>query len=226
MVKLEVFDPAMCCSTGVCGPSVDPALARFAADLDWLAGHGVEVRRFNLGQEPGAFVARAEVKSLLDAQGEAALPAVFADGELRSSGRYPARDELASWTGVARSPAGGADVAEAVIAELAAIGAAIGVNCEPCFKYHYAEARKLGFTNEQLAVAVRTAQAVKDVPAAKVLDTAARLLGVTSAALSPAPAPSEPTAAPAGSDHGACCGGGDAQPAAVELTPAPSAKCC
>jgi hypothetical protein len=33
---LCVFDPAMCCSTGVCGPSVDPELARFAADLDWL----------------------------------------------------------------------------------------------------------------------------------------------------------------------------------------------
>ena len=56
-MKLEVFDPAMCCSTGVCGPSVPPALARFAGDLEWLAGKGVEVRRYNLTHEPQAFVA-------------------------------------------------------------------------------------------------------------------------------------------------------------------------
>ena len=35
-VTIRVFDPAMCCSTSVCGPSVDADLARFAADLDWL----------------------------------------------------------------------------------------------------------------------------------------------------------------------------------------------
>ena len=55
-MRLEVFDPAMCCSTGVCGPSPNPALAPFAADLDWVAAQGVGVRRYNLGQEPGAFV--------------------------------------------------------------------------------------------------------------------------------------------------------------------------
>jgi hypothetical protein len=37
MTKLEVYDPAMCCSTGVCGPEVDPALVTFAADLKWVA---------------------------------------------------------------------------------------------------------------------------------------------------------------------------------------------
>ncbi len=36
MPKLQVFDPPMCCPGGVCGPSVDPALPRFAAELDWL----------------------------------------------------------------------------------------------------------------------------------------------------------------------------------------------
>jgi hypothetical protein len=47
-MKIQIFDPAMCCSTGVCGPSVDPELVRFAADLDWLARQGVEVERYNL----------------------------------------------------------------------------------------------------------------------------------------------------------------------------------
>ncbi len=52
MPKLQVFDPAMCCSTGVCGPSVDPTLPRFAADLEWLQSKGVQVERYNLARDP------------------------------------------------------------------------------------------------------------------------------------------------------------------------------
>ena len=65
MKKLEVFDPPMCCSSGVCGPEVDPVLPRFAADLQWLAGQGVSVERYNLSQQPQAFVANPLVKAAL-----------------------------------------------------------------------------------------------------------------------------------------------------------------
>ena len=41
----------------MCGPDVDPALVQFAADLQALAASGVAVERFNLAQEPEAFVA-------------------------------------------------------------------------------------------------------------------------------------------------------------------------
>ena len=51
MTKLEVFDPAMCCSTGVCGAEVDPRLPQFAADLEWVAQQGVQVARYNLAQD-------------------------------------------------------------------------------------------------------------------------------------------------------------------------------
>ncbi|HEC11058.1 MAG TPA: arsenite efflux transporter metallochaperone ArsD [Acidimicrobiales bacterium] len=107
MVMIEVFDPAMCCSTGVCGPSVDPALASFAADLDWLSTQGLEVRRFNLSQEPGEFATRSEVHRLLSDKGEGALPVVMVEGAVVSDGRYPSRDELAAWVGmdIATSPA-------------------------------------------------------------------------------------------------------------------------
>ena len=97
MTTVEVFDPPMCCSTGVCGPSVDPALATLAADLAWLAHQGVPVERHNLSQEPGAFAERDLVRQLLVERGEKALPAVVVDGELRSSGRYPTQAELAAW---------------------------------------------------------------------------------------------------------------------------------
>lgn len=97
---IEVFDPAMCCTTGVCGPSVDPALSRFAADLSWLTEQGVEVQRHNLSQEPGAFAANEVVRGLLAERGEGALPTVLVDGAVRTAGRYPSRSELAEWAKV------------------------------------------------------------------------------------------------------------------------------
>ena len=100
MTTVRVFDPAMCCSTGVCGPSVDPRLARFSADLDWLKAHGVLVERFNLAQQPGAFAADAAVREALETKGEAGLPLVRIDDEVKSSGDYPSRAQLAAWAGL------------------------------------------------------------------------------------------------------------------------------
>ncbi|WP_235209192.1 carboxymuconolactone decarboxylase family protein [Methylobacter sp. BBA5.1] len=63
------------------------------------------------------------------------------------------------------------------VAELVAIGAAIAANCEPCFKYHYDQARKLGVSNTDMRRAVDLAQMVKDTPARAMLDIAQRYLG-------------------------------------------------
>ena len=104
MATVKVFDPAMCCSTGVCGTDVDPTLSRFAADLEWLTGLGVQVERASLSQEPEKFVASEAVRNALDTEGTAALPAIMVNGVLTSKGRYPARSELAMWAGVKTAP--------------------------------------------------------------------------------------------------------------------------
>jgi hypothetical protein len=82
MTTITVFDPAPCCPTGVCGPRIDPALAQFADDLDWLKSQGVTVRRFNLAREPLRFAENAAVRALLDRSGAAApcLPSWPATG--------------------------------------------------------------------------------------------------------------------------------------------------
>ncbi len=100
MIALRVFDPAMCCSTGICGPAIDPQLARFAADLDWLKGQGVSVERFNLSQQPAAFAGDAAVKTALETKGEEALPLIEVNGEVKSTGTYPTRADLAAWAGL------------------------------------------------------------------------------------------------------------------------------
>lgn len=93
-VVLSVYDPAMCCPTGVCGPSVDPELARISKDLRWAESQGARVERFNLAQEPDAFVANARVTGLMQAFGDRALPAVLVNGEVAAHGRYPTREEI------------------------------------------------------------------------------------------------------------------------------------
>jgi len=100
VVKIQVFDPAMCCTTGVCGPTVDPALPRIAADLDWLAQQGVEVERYNLSQDPAAFIGTAVVRRTLQAEGSACLPLVLRDGEIVRRGSYPERPELVAMAGL------------------------------------------------------------------------------------------------------------------------------
>ncbi|MBI4892469.1 MAG: arsenite efflux transporter metallochaperone ArsD [Acidobacteria bacterium] len=111
MKKMEVFDPPMCCSTGVCGPKVDPALVQFAADLNWLSTKEVVVERYNLAQQPHAFAANETVKETLRQRGHKCLPLILLDGAAVSQGRYPSRVELAGFAGVepeqqAQSPSG------------------------------------------------------------------------------------------------------------------------
>jgi hypothetical protein len=100
MTKINVFDPPMCCSSGVCGPQVDPLLAAFAADVDWLGTQGVTVTRHNLAHEPQAFVSNPVVQQTLQREGDACLPLVLVNGEIAARGAYPRRDELARLAGL------------------------------------------------------------------------------------------------------------------------------
>ena len=99
MKKLEVFDPAMCCPTGVCGVDVDPVLAQFAADLKWAESQGVAVARYNLGQEPQAFAANPAVIKEMEA-GMERLPILAVDGQIVCTGLYPSRAQLAAKLGL------------------------------------------------------------------------------------------------------------------------------
>jgi len=100
MPVVRVFDPPMCCASGVCGPGIDPDLARFSGDLEWLKRQGVEVHRFNLAQQPGAFVENGSVKAALGARGNDCLPLVLVDERIAVEGSYPSRETLAALAGI------------------------------------------------------------------------------------------------------------------------------
>ncbi|QDV23382.1 arsenite efflux transporter metallochaperone ArsD [Aureliella helgolandensis] len=97
MKTVQVYDKPMCCSTGVCGPDVDPVLPKFAADLDWLKNQGHNVERYNLAQQPQAFIENKEIHHLLSTAGTDCLPVVAVDGEIVSQTVYPSREDLAGW---------------------------------------------------------------------------------------------------------------------------------
>lgn len=93
MNKILIYDPPMCCSSGVCGPTIDPTLTIFASMLTQLEKKGVKVERYNLSQQPTAFAEKPEVRSLLEKEGTEILPLIFIDGALEMKGRYPKTDE-------------------------------------------------------------------------------------------------------------------------------------
>ena len=97
-MKVTVYDKPLCCSTGVCGPNVDPTLSTFADDLRWLAAQGIEVTRVNPAQEPHVFISDSFIRGVLKGEGEAVLPVVAVDGEEKSRRIYPTRADLAAWT--------------------------------------------------------------------------------------------------------------------------------
>lgn len=100
MSTVKVFDPPMCCSSGVCGTDPDIKLARFAADLQWLQSQGVAVQRFTLSQQPEKFTSEPKILQAVNAGGTGALPIVMVDDQIIAERQYPSRDQLATKLGL------------------------------------------------------------------------------------------------------------------------------
>ncbi|MEX0680313.1 MAG: arsenite efflux transporter metallochaperone ArsD [Balneolales bacterium] len=207
---LEVYDPAMCCSTGVCGPVVDDKLVTFAQDVKWLESQGVTVNRYNLGQEPEKFRDNTAVLQRLQEGGMEILPLLTVNGEIVSDGGYPDREQLMQFTGIgdmqmADSAAANNDVtaettetadrtdASNAVDEdpfiysekvdiLVAIGSSVAAGCESCLKSHFVRGKKAGLSKDDMAKAMQSGLNVRQVPMSQIIGLANKLLG------NPAPA--------------------------------------
>jgi len=94
MKKMIIFDPAMCCSTGVCGPGVDPELLRVATVLNNLNSKGVVVERHNLTSNPQAFVDNKIINEILNKDGVDVLPVIIVDDVVVKTKGYPSNEEF------------------------------------------------------------------------------------------------------------------------------------
>lgn len=99
MKKIQIYDPAMCCSTGVCGPSVDPELLRMSVVVKNLESKKYPVQRFNLTSDTDAFITHSQINTLLNEKGPEVLPIVMVDDVVMMTGQYPSNEELEEWTG-------------------------------------------------------------------------------------------------------------------------------
>lgn len=95
MSKIVIYEPAMCCSTGVCGPSVNPELLRIASVIENLKKSGVEVTRYNLSSAPQEFIHCEAVTNQLNKNGADILPITMIDGKIIKTGSYPTNEEFA-----------------------------------------------------------------------------------------------------------------------------------
>jgi Arsenical resistance operon trans-acting repressor ArsD. len=100
MKKMIIFDPAMCCSTGVCGPAVDPELLRVATVLNNLNRKGVVVERYNLTGNPQAFVDNKIINDILNNDGVDALPVTIVDDVVVKTKTYPTNEEFCKFLDV------------------------------------------------------------------------------------------------------------------------------
>ncbi|SMC45062.1 arsenite efflux transporter metallochaperone ArsD [Sporomusa malonica] len=100
MKKIVIYDPAMCCSTGVCGASVDKELLRVATVIENLKQNGADISRFNLSGQPNAFVENQLINDSLKQNGPEILPITLVDGQVAKTKGYPTNEEFTQWTGL------------------------------------------------------------------------------------------------------------------------------
>ncbi len=96
-VKIEIFDPPMCCPSGLCGPSIDPALLDINEAVLKLKKEfdgKITIERYLLSQQGPIFMQTPNVLALLKSNGVAILPITTVNGEVIKQQAYPSYEEL------------------------------------------------------------------------------------------------------------------------------------
>lgn len=97
MKSMTIYEPAMCCETGLCGVGINPELLRVSTVFNNLKKQGVSVARFNLNNFPQEFINNAEINKLINSEGVDALPATVIDGKIVKTSAYPTNEEIIAW---------------------------------------------------------------------------------------------------------------------------------
>lgn len=172
---MEVYDPAMCCSTGVCGPDVDDALVDFSNDVKWLKAQGIDIKRFNLGQEPEAFKTNMDVVARLKKEGTDCLPILLINGEIVAEGGYPTREQLLSMLDLNSSDDKIVNNASAQI--LSGLEQAALSGDEQVLREHFELGRQEGIDVQQLVNTIQKGLDSRQLATQKMVQVANELIG-------------------------------------------------
>jgi len=94
MKKMIIFEPAMCCSTGICGPGVDRQLLRVSSIINNLNKNGILVERYNVSSNPQMFVDNKTINEMLNNEGVEVLPVTMVDDVVVKTKIYPTDEEF------------------------------------------------------------------------------------------------------------------------------------
>ena len=97
MKKVIIYDPALCCPTGLCGVNIDPELMRIAVVVETLKRKGIAIERYNLRDNPQLYVSTKVVNDFLMKEGAEKLPITTVDSEIVITGAYPTNKQIAEW---------------------------------------------------------------------------------------------------------------------------------
>ena len=100
MAAIRIYEPALCCESGVCGPESDASLVTITADVRRLKDLGADIERHNLATDPTVFIADETVRGFMHTVGSKGLPLTVVDGVTVATGTYPSRDELLRFAGL------------------------------------------------------------------------------------------------------------------------------
>jgi len=94
---VELFDPPMCCPTGLCGPTLDQTLLDVNEMVLALQAEGLKVERYQMTGQPQAFLNNPDVMRLVREQQMAALPIIVVRGQVVKVGAYPTLSEIRTY---------------------------------------------------------------------------------------------------------------------------------
>jgi hypothetical protein len=92
--SVELFDPPMCCPTGLCGPTLDQTLLDVSDMIRTLQAGGHQVERYQMTSHPYKFINNPDVMRLVREKQMAALPITVVGGQIIKSGAYPTLAEV------------------------------------------------------------------------------------------------------------------------------------
>lgn len=95
--KIIIYDPPMCCSSGVCGPNPDRTLIDFQDTFQRLVRSGESIERYIITQSPEKFKENPKIIKLIQEQQLKVLPITTVNGEIVKTGSYPTKQEFNSY---------------------------------------------------------------------------------------------------------------------------------
>jgi arsenite-transporting ATPase len=129
MPTIRIYEPALCCDTGVCGADVDQSLVTVTADVRSLQEMGADITRHNLASDPTAFTDNETVRAFMHTVGSKGLPLTVVDGVTVTTGSYPTKEALLDLAGLGRPDAAPTHRLELGLTEQAADGCCGGTGC-------------------------------------------------------------------------------------------------